>query len=190
MFQSIIQRTIKMFSAPDTYWNELIAEPGDIKSLLIPQMILFAAIPAIAHFLNNLFYGHIMGALVALILTGPLNIGCWIGLGYIIDFLAPTFDGQRDLGQSMKLAAGAIIPGFIGQILFILPLPYVGLGLGGLGALAGSIYGGYLLFRGLPVMNSTPDEKSLAYTIITILSAIVLFSFVIGTSNCLLRCGH
>ena len=76
-------RLIKIFTAPKDYWNEVVGEPGDIKTLLIPQMLLLAAIPAVALFVGQLLTymrfglsGRLFAATFAgLILQYGLNIG-------------------------------------------------------------------------------------------------------------------
>jgi hypothetical protein len=52
-------------------------------------------------------------------------------------------------------------------------------GLGLLAALAGLIYGLYLLYLGLPFTMKCPTEKSLGYTVVTVIAAIVV-SIVLG----------
>lgn len=168
----MFERIIKMFTRPYDYWNEAIAEPGDIKSLLVPQMLILAAIPAVASFLGIVFttlrFGMgafsgaiIAGGLISLILGYAMNIGMWIAFGYIIDALAAPFGAQKDIGQSMKLAAGGIIPVWLGGALNLIPFP----GLGFVGMLAGLGYGIYLLYLGLPVMNGTSKDKAVGFAI-------------------------
>jgi hypothetical protein len=192
------ERIIKMFTDPNDYWNGVMAEPGDIKSLLMPQMIILAAVPAAATFVGtifrSLFYGYgfirfgfggvFMGALFGMILQYAMSIGLWIMLGFIIDAFAPSFSAQKDIGQSMKLAAGAVIPGWLGSALSVLPFGF----LGALGGLAGFGYGAYLLFKGLPIMNGTPAEKAAGYTILSIVILIVVGSIVFMMASCPMRC--
>jgi hypothetical protein len=160
-------RLMKLFTNPKDYWNEAIAEPGDIKTLLVPQMLILAAIPAGCSFLGlflglvRLGFGRaVIGAIVALILSFVLNVGAWIALVFIIDALATPFNAQRDIGQSMKLATGAISPVFLGGLLNLIPIHALGI----VGTLAGLGYGAYALYLGLPIMNGTSQEKSVGYT--------------------------
>lgn len=184
----MIPHLTKMFTDPAGYWNEDVAEPGDIKSLLMPQMAILAAIPAVGGFVGTSFTylrygltGAFVGSMMAMIMQYAANIGGWILMGYIIDKLAQYFDAQQDLGQSMKLAAGAIIPGWLAGGLFV--IPFIGSALGGLGMLAGLGYGGYMLFKGLPVMNNTPEDKSLVYTIATIFLMFVVSAIIMGIAS-------
>jgi hypothetical protein len=91
--------------------------------------------------------------------------------------LAPTFDGQRDPLRALKLTAYSYTPAWVAGVLQLVPA------LGVLALLAGC-YGLYLLYLGLPVLMRCPQEKSLGYTIVLILCAIVV-SVAIGVlSTC------
>jgi hypothetical protein len=187
----MIERIVKLFTLPKEYWNAAIAEPGEIKTLLIPQMAILAAIPALANFLGQMFihlqYGGItiiFGAIFGMLLQYGLNIATWIGFGYIIDNLATSFGAQRDLGQSMKLATGAIIPPWIASIISIIPIPHLGM----LFALAGFGYGAYLLFLGLPIMNGTPQDKAATYTAVSIIIMVVIFFIAALLISCPMMC--
>ena len=193
-----LDRLLRMFTAPTEYWNEVIAEPGDIRSLLVPQMLILAAVPAVAQFLGTVMRflvlamrlgvsGNVIGgALVGLLLGYGLNIAAWLIMGLVVDFFAEPFGGQRDAGQSNKLAAGAVIPVWLGSVLHIIPLPGFGL----LGVLAGLGYGAYLLYLGLPILNGTAEDKAVGYTaaVMGITFVIMLiFSFIMACpASCLM----
>jgi hypothetical protein len=189
-------RIIKIFTAPSDYWNEVIAEPGDIKSLLVPQMLILAAVPAVCLFLGTLFsamglflklgmFGRLFGgALVSLILYYGLSIGVWILFGLFINVFAETFGAQKDFGQAMKLATGATIPMWLGQVLFLIPVPMLGM----LGALAGLGYGCYMLYLGMPVMNGTPQEKAAGYIAVSVVITAVAGSIAFMIGMCPASC--
>ena len=186
-------RLVKMFTAPDEYWDEVMDEPGDLQSLLVPQMLILAAIPAVATLLGMsirlAFILPAMGLLAAIIsgaLTFGLNLGIWLALGAIINQLAQAFDARKDLGLSFKLAAGAIIPVWLGGSLWVLPI--VGHVLGPSGSFAGLLYGASLLFRGLPRVNGTPADKALVYTVSAVAILFVLFLFLSGMAFCPASC--
>jgi hypothetical protein len=186
-------RLKKMFTAPDEYWDEVVDEPGDLQSLLVPQMLILAAIPAVATFMGMsirlAFILPAMGVVAALIsgaLTFALNLGIWLALGAIINQLADAFDARKDQGLSFKLAAGAIIPVWLGGSLWILPV--VGHMLGPTGSLAGLLYGCYFLHRGLPRVNGTPADKALVYTVSAMAILFVLFLFLSWMTFCPASC--
>jgi len=88
-------------------------------------------------------------------------------LAYIIDALAPTFSGGKNLGQAFKLATYSSMPVWLAGIFALIPA------LGFLGILG--LYGLYLLYLGLPVLMKSPQEKSTVYTIAVIITGIVIF---------------
>jgi hypothetical protein len=89
-------------------------------------------------------------------------------LALIIDALAPSFGGQKSQIQALKLAAYSSTASWLAGIFLIIPalsiLSIVG------------IYSLYLLYLGLPVMMKSPPDKSVAYTVVVILVAIVLYA--------------
>lgn len=190
-----IQHLLRLITSPLQFWQEEVERPGDLKSLLVPRMLVLAALPGVAVFISTLLRGlfngqWIAGPLVALlsaVLVVAFNVGVWVALGYIIDHLADLFDGQREINQSMKLASGAIIPVWLGFLLNIIP-HNVGFILGSVGSLAGAGYGCYLLYVGLPLMNGTPQDRATSYTVATMAILFVLFSFFMGLSMCTGSC--
>ena len=93
-------------------------------------------------------------------------------IAWLVDRLAPSFGGQRDGLRALKLTAYSYTPAWVAGILQLVPA------LGVLALLAGC-YGLYLLYVGLPVLMRCPQEKSVGYTIVLVLCAIVM-SVVIG----------
>jgi hypothetical protein len=94
-------------------------------------------------------------------------IGVFI-VGIIINALAPTFSGQRDQRQALKVAAYSLTPAMLSSVLALSPiLPTL------LQLLAG-IYGIYVLSLGLPVVMQSPREKSFGYTASVVICTILL----------------
>ena len=98
-------------------------------------------------------------------------------IAWLVDVLAPTFGGQRDPLRALKLTAYSYTAAWVAGILQIVPA------LGVLALLAGC-YGLYLLYLGLPVLMRCPKEKSLGYTIVLILCAIVVSAVIGILSTC------
>jgi Yip1 domain len=86
----------------------------------------------------------------------------------VIDALAPTFGATKDRTQAIKTAAYAYTAGWVGGIGVLIP------GIGTLIAIAGGIYGIYLLYLGLPFTMKCPPEKATGYTVVTVIAAIIL----------------
>jgi hypothetical protein len=152
---------------PELYktYVAILAAIGPVASI-IGMSIVGISIPFAGSFRVSIFTS-ISSAIVHYILT---LVGVYV-LALIIDALAPTFSGQKNLTQAFKVAAYSNTPGWVIAVVGIIPSlsPLMILGL----------YGFYLLYLGLPVLMESPREKSLGYTIAVIIAAIVIF-MVIG----------
>jgi hypothetical protein len=89
-------------------------------------------------------------------------------LGLIIDALAPTFGGQKNQIQGLKVAAYSYTAAWVAGVFYLIPALAI------LGLLA-SLYSLYLLYLGLPVLMKAPQDKAISYTGVVILVAIVLW---------------
>jgi hypothetical protein len=105
----------------------------------------------------------ITSAVVGYILT---LVGTYV-LALIIDGLAPTFNGQRNQIQALKVAAYSSTASWVAGIFALIP------GLRLLTILG--LYSLYLLYLGLPVLMKAPREKAMGYTAVVVLAAMVLF---------------
>ena len=109
--------------------------------------------------IGSLLVGLIVSYILALVMVGVL--------GFIFAKLAPSFGGQDDVNQGLKLAAYSMTASWIAGIFAIIPFL-------GLLALIGGLYSLYLLYLGVPVLMKNPQEKTLVYVISAIVVAIVL----------------
>jgi len=106
--------------------------------------------------------------IVAMVLQYVLALVMVYLLALIISALAPTFGGQKDQVQALKTVAYSWTAGWVAGIAVILPW------LGWLIAIAGGIYGIYLLYLGLPETMKCPPDKAGGYTAVSVIIAIVL----------------
>lgn len=177
----LVERAKKILLTPKTEWPVIDAEPTTVGDIYKNYVIVLAAIPAICSFIGSALFGYsvlgvafrvpIVTALSTAIVTYIMSLISVYVLGMIVDALAPSFGGTRSQVQGFKVAAYSNTAGWVVGILMIIPqLAPI--------AVLGSLYGFYLLFLGLPVVMKAPQEKALAYTIVTIVAAIVLFIIV------------
>jgi MFS family permease len=174
----LVQRAKNICLTPNTEWNVIAEEPATPGGLIAGYAAPLAAIGAIAGFIGSAiigqtlpFVGHyrvpIVSALVAAIFTfGMALVGVFV-LSLIIDALAPTFAGEKNQIQALKVAVYSYTPAWIAGVLNIVPL------LGILGIFA-AFYGIYLLYLGLPRLMKSPPDKALPYTVVVLICAIVL----------------
>jgi hypothetical protein len=177
-FAKLIERVKGIVLSPKTEWEKIAAETTDVKSLYIGYAMILAAIPAICGFIGSTLIGvslPIVGtirtgvgaALVQLVLGYVLGLAVIYVVSLIVTALAPTFDGQKDPIQALKLVIYSSTPVWLAGVFSLVPL------LGVLGIIAG-LYGLYLLYIGLTPLMKNPQEKSIGYTALIIVCYIVL----------------
>jgi hypothetical protein len=175
---NIVDRIKGILLKPKQEWQTISGETTTIPELYKTYIIILAAIGPVASVIGMSIVGislpfvgsfripittSIASAVVHYILT---LVGVYI-LALIIDALAPTFLGEKNINQAFKVAAYSYTPGWLVGIFTIIPILSI-LGLLGL-------YGLYLLYLGLPVLMKSPQEKSLGYTVAVIVAAIIIF---------------
>jgi hypothetical protein len=176
---NIIDRAKSILLTPRSEWPVIAAEPDTVGGLYTRYIIIMAAIPAVVHFVSAALIGvsvPILGyyrigvgaALSGAILSYVLALVGIFVLTLIVDALAPTFGGQKSQVQALKTVAYAYTASWVASIIGLIP------GLTLIAALAGAIYGIYLLNMGLPFTMKCPPEKAVGYTAVTIIVAIVV----------------
>lgn len=178
-FNKLIERVKNILLTPKTEWPVIANEPATIADLYKNYIVILAAIPAVFGFVKS----SLIGISIPMVGTFRVGIGAGItqaviqyalalGLTYvvalIIDALAPTFGGQKNQVQALKTTAYAYTASWVASIGTIVPW------LGFLIAIAGGIYGIYLMYLGLPQTMKSPPERAVGYTAVVIISAIVL----------------
>ena len=186
---NIVERAKRIIVSPKTEWDVIEGESTPTQQLLVGYVLPLSAVAAIASFIGSaLFAGMIGGMFGARVGIGGALLGAVIAvimavvsvfvIGFIVDALAPTFGGQKNMSQAIKLVAYSYTPGWVFGILAIIPF------LGWLAALVGAIYGIYVMYLGLPKLMKSPQEKSVPYLIVVIVCAIVLWWVIALLSTC------
>jgi uncharacterized protein YqgC (DUF456 family) len=78
-------------------------------------------------------------------------------IALIVDALAPTFGGQKNKMNALKLVAYGATAGMVGGVFNLIPTLAV------LGLLT-ALYSIYLIYIGLPTLMKCPEDKALPYT--------------------------
>ena len=164
-------RAKSILLSPRTEWPVIAAEADTIRGIYTGYILILAAIPVLKLLLSSRYLG--VSVVPIAITTYVLSLAGIFLVALIVDALAPTFGGQRNRVQALKVVAYAYTAAWVAAIIGIVP------GLGLLSALAGLIYGLYLLYLGLPFTMKCPSEKSPGYTVTTVIVAIVV-SVVLG----------
>ena len=179
---SLVQRAQNIIMSPKTEWPVIASESADVGSLYAGYIVPLAAIPQIAAFLSMALFLHlglVYGLLFAVVSYVLGLIGVFI-ISFVAAKLAPSFGGRDDQIQGLKLAAYAYTPGWVAGICSIIPV------LGGLVALAGAIYGLYVLYLGAQPVMGVPSDKALVYTIVLIVVAIIVTAVLLSIPTMIL----
>lgn len=164
----LVDRVKGILTKPKYEWPIIAAETTTVKALFTRYAMILAAIPAVSSFVNNLIFDEKgpIAALVGALLSYALSLLSVYVVGIVIDGLAQNFSSERNIVQSMKLAVYSMTPAWIAGVLNLIGLDW----------LAGliSLYGIYLLYLGLSPLKLTPADKTVVYTIVLMLVAIVL----------------
>jgi len=156
---SLIERVQSILLRPKQTWPAIAAEPADVATIYSRYVVILAAIPAICAFIGYTLVGvgafgvsyrlPIATGLVQMVVGYLLSLAIVYVLALIVNALAPTFGGSKDMVAALKVVAYGSTAGFLGGV-----------------------------FSLLPVLMRCPPEKAGAYTTVvvvcTILAMIVL----------------
>jgi hypothetical protein len=183
-FGKLMERVKMILTSPKTEWEAVEKEQTSLKELYMGYILLLAAISPVAGFLKM----SVLGINVPFMGTYRPGFGASVGsmvfryvltlvgvylVALIVNMLAPSFGGKKDDMQALKTVAYAYTAAWVAGIAQL--VPWAGM----LILLAGSVYSFYLLYLGLPVTMKCPPEKSMGYTVVSIIAAIIL-SFAIS----------
>lgn len=178
----LVDRVKSILLKPVETWTVIDAEPATVGGLYRGYIVPLAAIPAVCAFIGAVVFGHsalgvtfrpgILPSLMSALVTYVMSLVMVYVLALIIEALAPSFDGQKDRIQALKVAAYSYTAAWVAGVLQIFPPLAI------VAALLG-LYSLYLLYLGLPKLMKAPDDKALGYTVVTVIVAIVL-SIIIG----------
>ena len=183
----LVDRVKNILLTPKTEWPVIAGENSTTAELMGGYVAPLAGIAVLCGFVGNSIVGMslpfvgtyrtpiLAGIGVAVFSFAMAFVGIFI-MSLIINALAPTFGAEKNAAQAMKVAVYSYTPAWIAGILGILPA------LGLLGVLI-SLYGLYLLYLGLPRLMKNPEEKSIGYTAVVVICALVIgfvFSLMAG----------
>lgn len=174
---NLFERVKGILLNPRAEWSIIEREPGDVAYLFMNYVAILAAIPAVCGFIGSSLIGISLSGLGTVrvpIVTGL--VGAVVGylltfaMVYIVallaDLLAPTFQGQKNFENALKLTVYSYTPAWLVGVFLLIP------SLGFLTILG--LYGLYLLWTGIPPLMKAPQEKSIVYTLAIIVCAIVI----------------
>lgn len=188
---NLIERVQAILLKPRDTWDTIAQESSDTTSIYRDYLVYLAAIPAIAGFIGFSVIGiDMFGAsyrvpigagLVNMVVGYLLSLVMIYVLALIANALAPTFKGERNQMNALKLIAYGATAGMLGGLFNLIPA------LSMLSLLA-ALYTVYLIYAGIPVMMKAPRDKALGYTVVLILCGIVA-GVILGAVSAMLTGG-
>jgi hypothetical protein len=174
----IVDRVKNILLTPKTEWPVIAGEASTTGELLGGYVAPLAGISVLCGFVGSSVVGMslpfvgtfrtpiLAGIGVAVFSFAMAFVGIFI-MSLVINALAPTFGGEKNPAQAMKVAVYSYTPAWIAGVLGIIPA------LGLIGVVI-SLYGLYLLYLGLPRLMKNPEGKSIGYTAVVVICAIVI----------------
>ncbi len=170
---NLLDRAKNIVLSPKKEWKVINTESTDIAELYKSYIIPLAAIGPVSSIVGLSFVGiggfrvPIGSAITQAIISYALSLIAVFIVALIIDALAPTFSGRKNILQALKVATYSYTPAWLAGVFGLIPL------LGILWLLA-ALYGLYVLYLGLPVLMEAPKGKALGYTVVVVVCAIVI----------------
>jgi len=176
---TLVNRVRKILLQPNDEWAVIAAELTNTGTIYKTYIIPLAAIAPVCGAIGWSVFGVSLpfSGTIRLPLTTALTsaaIGYALALvgvfvfALIIDALAPSFGGQRNQVQALKVAAYSFTASWVGGVFTLVPALSII-------ALLCSLYSLYLLYAGLSPLMKSPKDKAVPYAIVVILVGIVLF---------------
>ncbi|MGH8274104.1 MAG: Yip1 family protein [Gammaproteobacteria bacterium] len=180
---------------PREEWGHIAGENTPPAALYRVYVLPLAAIGPVASLIGLWAIGISLGilggrihmsfgrAIVYALIAYILALAAVYVLGLVIDFVTPSFGGEKSFQQAFKVAVYSSIPAWLGGIFHIFPA------IGFIGGLIG-LYGLYLLYLGLPALMKVPRERALPCTIVVIVAAIVIYLLIGIIASAITFGGH
>ncbi len=187
--ENIVARAKTLLLRPLEAWAAIDSETSTIESLYRGWVIPLAAIPAVCGTVRELGFGGVqifgihyrpsfVGVIFEALLTYGLTLASVYVLALVIDGFALRFEGERSRTQAFKLAAYSATAGWLAGAFLLLPA------IGGLIQLLGGIYSLYLLYRGLPVLMRSDEDRTTPYFVMILLATLVICLVIGSLASC------
>jgi hypothetical protein len=157
---NLIARVKNILLEPKAEWPQIAAEAATPQSIYMGYVVILAAIGPLAMLLRMSIVGAVVQYIISLAVTFLMAL--------IVDALAPTFGGEKNFVQSLKLVAYSYTAAWIAGIFLLIPV------LGGVIALLAAIYTLYTFYVGVPVLKKCPQDKAVGYTVVVVICGILL----------------
>ena len=188
---NLVDRVKNVLLTPKTEWGVIAAESTTQKDIFLGYVLPLAAFAAVMGFLSSyvvgmmissFFHMSIMWALVGAIYRFVMTFVTVLVVAFIVDALAPSFGGTKNMVQATKVVAYSFTAAWVGSVFSIIPF------LGWLLSLLCALYCLYLLYLGLPPTMKNPEDKTIGYAAVVVIISIVV-SIVIAAIGGMMTAG-
>lgn len=184
-----LQNAVMLLVRPGRAWHTIAAENMGLGRRLVTHTMLLALIPAIAWYFGATEQGWVIGsgerqymtpdsALPICTLFFLAMIAGVVFVGYMIHWMAQTYEGESSLAKGVAIVTYTATPFFIGGILGLYPILWLDILIG---VLVGC-YAVYLLYIGVPVVMKVSPERGFLFASAVIAVALVGFVAVLGAT--------
>ena len=174
----LVDRAKAILMQPRAEWPKVAAETTEPMKLVTSYVIPLALIGPIAGLIGMQIFG--INAIIATYkpsLTASLTmavtsfvltiVGVFV-LSFVANWLAPKFGGRSNFAAAFRLCAYSMTAAWVGAIFGLVPA------LALIGSLIG-LYSFYLYYLGAEPVMGVPKDKTLGYTVVTVLVAIGIY---------------
>jgi energy-converting hydrogenase Eha subunit A len=185
----IFSRAWGLFTESTKEWEQIRKEETTLASLFAGYVLPVAAVPTFAGMLGQLIFGERMPeggvrrpefitALIGAIVACLAVVALVYLVGLLINLIAEQFDGDRHEMNAFKVAAYSPTPVLVTGLAAIYP----GLWWVALFGVAGSAY---LMYRGLPILMRSPQDRAAGYATTVMIVALILLLLILMLTGCL-----
>jgi len=174
--KAVLNNAIALVKDPAGYMTQNKDQTVSLNSLMVNYVAILALVPLVGRVIGDLLFysraGDVVGYAVAgAIVSYVLDLVSVFVIGIVIWKLAPSFKTTADQAKATLLAAFVYTPIFLIGILNIVPV------LGYL-AVLGLLYGLYILYRGLPILLNTPEDRTVIYVVAVLVASIIILAII------------
>ncbi len=190
MQANIIERMKNITLRPQSEWPVIAGEPSSVRSLYTTYAAPLAAIPAISMFIGFSIVGMtvplygtyrtpLVSGLIESVVGYAVALAAIFLMAAVVNILAPSFGGRRDLKAALKLVAYSSTPTFVCGLLSLFP-PLMKL------ETLASLWAAYLFYVGVPFTMQVPPSQSMRYAALSMTAAVAITVVLAATFGTLL----
>jgi len=162
-------------------WSRMMAEESERQSLLKYGITLIVVSYVLLFVLSFLFSMAVslvapfsaMHMMTSVVVQFALAVASLYFVPNILAMLAPSFGGENNQLNALKLFVFASTPAWLGTAVGVIPI------IGWLAAIAGALYSIFLFWKHFTQAMSIPEDKKIQYLAVSVL-VLIAVHFVIG----------